>query len=176
MEIFCINCTRSPSLLYMACASAILSLTKVNWLHNNITCDSLAWISRFGRKSSLEIPSKHFFRWGCTRRGSLVSDKISSISSLDKKKNLPALLKNIRKFVTLTKIGQKTKKRPKMFTVEKRDVSSLDRHSVLSWYCQGDCCNFAVSLTNQALRLLLESGIINQDNRNNVSFRLCFFF
>lgn len=55
-------------------------------------CDCLAWISRLGRKSSLEIPSKHFFRWGCTRSGSLVSDRISSISSLDKKKKLGAAL------------------------------------------------------------------------------------
>lgn len=36
----------------------------------------------------LPIPSKHFFRWGCTRRGSLVSDKISNSSSLERKKNL----------------------------------------------------------------------------------------
>lgn len=60
--------------------------------NNNNMCDSLTWISRLGRKSNLEIPSKHFFRWGCTRRGSLVSDRISSISSLDKKKNLAAAL------------------------------------------------------------------------------------
>lgn len=53
-------------------------------------CESLTWISRLGRKSSLEMPSKHFLRWGCTRSGSLVSDRISSISSLDKKKNLAA--------------------------------------------------------------------------------------
>ena len=38
--------------------------------------------------SSRAIPSKHFFKCGCTRKGSLVSDRISSNSSLDKKKNL----------------------------------------------------------------------------------------
>lgn len=59
--------------------------------YRNKMC-SLAWISRLGRKSSLEIPSKHFFRWGCTSKGSLVSDSISSISSLDKKKNLAGAL------------------------------------------------------------------------------------
>lgn len=45
-------------------------------------------ISSLSVNSSLAIPSKHFFRWGCTRRGSLVSDKISSSSSFDRKKNL----------------------------------------------------------------------------------------
>lgn len=30
----------------------------------------------------LAMPSKHFLRCGCTRVGSLVSDRISSISSL----------------------------------------------------------------------------------------------
>ena len=33
-------------------------------------------------------PSKHFLRCGCTLVGSLVSLRISSISSLDRKKNL----------------------------------------------------------------------------------------
>ena len=37
---------------------------------------------------SLAIPSKHFFRCGCTRSGSFVSERISSSSSLDRKKNL----------------------------------------------------------------------------------------
>lgn len=45
-------------------------------------------ISRLSINSSLAIPSKHFFKCGCTRRGSLVSDKISSSSSFDRKKNL----------------------------------------------------------------------------------------
>lgn len=45
-------------------------------------------ISRSGVNSSLAMPSKHFLRWGWTRSGSLVSDKISNISSLDRKKNL----------------------------------------------------------------------------------------
>ena len=49
-------------------------------------------ISRFSLNCSFAIPSKHFFKCGCTRYGSFVSDKISSISSLDKKKNL---IKNI---------------------------------------------------------------------------------
>lgn len=39
-------------------------------------------------KSSLAMPSKHFLRWGCTHSGSLVCDRISSSSSLDRKKNL----------------------------------------------------------------------------------------
>ena len=38
--------------------------------------------------SSAHLPSKHFLRWGWTLRGSLVSDKISNSSSLDRKKNL----------------------------------------------------------------------------------------
>ena len=44
-----------------------------------------SWLSV---KFSLAIPSKHFFKWGCTLSGSFVSDNISSNSSLDKKKNL----------------------------------------------------------------------------------------
>ena len=48
---------------------------------------NMAWISSLLSNSSLAMPSKHFFRWGCTRSGSLVSDRISNISSLDKKKN-----------------------------------------------------------------------------------------
>ena len=43
-------------------------------------------ISSSSVNSSVEMPSKHFFRWGCTRLGSLVSERISSISSLDRKK------------------------------------------------------------------------------------------
>lgn len=46
-------------------------------------------ISRSSVNSSLAIPSKHFFKCGCTRSGSFVSDSISSSSSLDRKKNLP---------------------------------------------------------------------------------------
>lgn len=64
VEIHSMSSTRSPSLLNMA------------------------WMSRLGRKSSLAMPSKHFFKWGCTRMGSLVSERISSISSFDRKKNL----------------------------------------------------------------------------------------
>jgi hypothetical protein len=45
-------------------------------------------ISRLSVNSSLAIPSKHFFKCGCTRRGSFVSDNISSSSSFDRKKNL----------------------------------------------------------------------------------------
>ena len=45
-------------------------------------------ISCCSLNSRREIPSKHFFRCGCTRSGSFVSDKISSSSSLDRKKNL----------------------------------------------------------------------------------------
>lgn len=35
---------------------------------------------------SVEMPSKHFLRCGCTRVGSLVLLRISSISSFDRKK------------------------------------------------------------------------------------------
>lgn len=73
VEIFSMSSTRSPSLLYMA------------------------WMSRLGRKSSLAMPSKHFFKWGCTRMGSLVSERISSISSLDRKKNLQSVKRIINK-------------------------------------------------------------------------------
>lgn len=45
-------------------------------------------ISRLSVNSSLAIPSKHFFKCGCTRSGSFVSDKISRSSSFDRKKNL----------------------------------------------------------------------------------------
>ena len=48
----------------------------------------IATISCWSVNSSLDIPSKHFFKWGCTRNGSLVSDRISSSSSFDRKKNL----------------------------------------------------------------------------------------
>ncbi len=67
VEISWMSSTRSPSLLYMA------------------------WMSKLGRKSSLAMPSKHFFKWGCTRIGSLVSERISSISSFDRKKNLQSV-------------------------------------------------------------------------------------
>lgn len=97
VEMFWISWTRSPSLLYMAWERAEYTITEVHHTprcqdnnNNNNMCDWLAWISRFGRKSSLEMPSKHFFRCGCTSSGSLVSDRISSISSLDRKKNLAA--------------------------------------------------------------------------------------
>ena len=52
------------------------------------SADTMAIISLVRVKSNLAIPSKHFFRWGCTRRGSFVSERISRSSSLDKKKNL----------------------------------------------------------------------------------------
>lgn len=45
-------------------------------------------LPRMSVNSKFAIPSKHFFKCGCTLVGSLVSDKISSNSSLDKKKNL----------------------------------------------------------------------------------------
>ena len=45
-------------------------------------------ISKFSSKLRRAIPSKHFFKCGCTRFGSLVSERISNISSFDKKKNL----------------------------------------------------------------------------------------
>lgn len=95
VEICWISWTRSPSLLYMAYEKTVQSLIKSHeslwYIRVGNVCECLAWISRLGRKSNLEIPSKHFFRWGCTRSGSLVSDRISSISSLDKKKNLAAV-------------------------------------------------------------------------------------
>ena len=47
----------------------------------------MAVMSRFSWNSNALMPSKHFFKNGCTRRGSFVSDKISNNSSLDKKKN-----------------------------------------------------------------------------------------
>jgi hypothetical protein len=34
------------------------------------------------------MPSKHFFKYGCTHKGSFVSDRISSSSLFDRKKNL----------------------------------------------------------------------------------------
>ena len=43
-------------------------------------------ISRSSVNVSLAIPSKHFFKCGCTLVGSLVSESISSISSLERKK------------------------------------------------------------------------------------------
>ena len=52
----------------------------------------MARMSRDGEKRSLAMPSKHFFKWGSTLVGSLVSDSISNISSLDKKKNLKIIL------------------------------------------------------------------------------------
>lgn len=52
-------------------------------------------ISRLSVNSSLAIPSKHFFKCGCTRSGSFVSDKISRSSSFDRKKNLVQGKENI---------------------------------------------------------------------------------
>ncbi len=48
----------------------------------------MAVMTSCGVKVSEATPSKHFLRCGCTRVGSLVSDRISSISSLDRKKKL----------------------------------------------------------------------------------------
>ena len=48
----------------------------------------IAVMTRLSLNFKLSMPSKHFLRCGCTRVGSFVSDRISSISSLDKKKNL----------------------------------------------------------------------------------------
>lgn len=76
VEMRAISSTRSPSELYMAL------------------------ISRLDRNSNLAMPSKHFFRCGWTLSGSLVSDKISSISSLDKKKNLERKYVNKNVLVT----------------------------------------------------------------------------
>lgn len=54
----------------------------------SFSADSMATMTFSKLKVSWAIPSKHFLRWGWTRRGSLVSDKISRSSSLDRKKNL----------------------------------------------------------------------------------------
>lgn len=47
-------------------------------------CSCASWYDQ--THCSLSMPSKHFLRCGCTRVGSLVSLRISSISSLDRKK------------------------------------------------------------------------------------------
>ena len=54
----------------------------------SFSADSMAVITFSSVKVSWEMPSKHFFKWGCTRNGSLVSERISNNSSLDRKKNL----------------------------------------------------------------------------------------
>ena len=54
----------------------------------SFSADSIARITLSGLNVNWDMPSKHFLRCGCTRRGSLVSDNISNSSSLDKKKNL----------------------------------------------------------------------------------------
>ena len=64
VEMTSLNSTFSPSLLNIECMSSLSSNPR------------------------LPMPSKHFLRWGWTRSGSFVSDRISSISSLDRKKNL----------------------------------------------------------------------------------------
>lgn len=53
-------------------------------------------ISSSSVNSSWWIPSKHFFRCGCTRSGSFVSERISNSSSFDKKKNLKTFSREIR--------------------------------------------------------------------------------
>ena len=45
----------------------------------------MAVTSRSSSNLILLMPSKIFFRKGCTRRGSLVSERISSSSSLERK-------------------------------------------------------------------------------------------
>ena len=50
--------------------------------------ENMARMSSLESNSSLAIPSKHFLRCGCTRIGSFVSERISSISSFDRKKKL----------------------------------------------------------------------------------------
>ena len=63
-RIFCVRRTSSFSALKI----------------HSISCFSLKW--------RLLMPSKHFLRWGWTRSGSFVSERISNSSSFDKKKNL----------------------------------------------------------------------------------------
>mmetsp|Transcript_13745 Transcript_13745/g.31865 ORF Transcript_13745/g.31865 Transcript_13745/m.31865 type:complete len:305 (-) Transcript_13745:1763-2677(-) len=47
---------------------------------------TMPWTMVFSSKSREWIASKHFLRCGCTRSGSFVSERISSNSSLDRKK------------------------------------------------------------------------------------------
>jgi len=67
-------------------ALAVLSLMENGT--RSFSDDIIPMMSFSAVKSSFAMPSKHFFRCGWTRSGSFVSDRISSSSSLDRKKNL----------------------------------------------------------------------------------------
>ncbi|RNA24725.1 hypothetical protein BpHYR1_026639 [Brachionus plicatilis] len=66
----------------------LASAVFIDWLNFTFSFSllNIACMSSLESNSSLAMPSKHFFKCGCTRIGSLVSDKISNISSFDKKK------------------------------------------------------------------------------------------
>ena len=78
-NIKCINC------IFTLALAGMIFLQNGTISFSELIIPTTSWSSV---NSSLAIPSKHFFRWGCTRSGSLVSDRISSSSSFDKKKNL----------------------------------------------------------------------------------------
>lgn len=60
------------------------------------SADFIPTISCCSVKERRLMPSKHFFKWGWTLNGSLVSDKISSSSSFERKKNLEEKITIIR--------------------------------------------------------------------------------
>lgn len=79
---------------FLACRShfstdpcAVLGLNLSTSGTTSPSAEIMAVMSRLCWNSSRLIPSKHFFKWGCTRNGSFVSDRISSISSFERKKN-----------------------------------------------------------------------------------------
>jgi len=69
----------------------------IRWLNGTISFSDeiIPTMSLSSVNSSLAMPSKHFLRCGWTRIGSFVSDRISSSSSLDRKKNLPTHQANV---------------------------------------------------------------------------------
>ena len=53
----------------------------------SFSTETMPWMTLCSSKLSVLMPSKHFFRCGCTRSGSLVSERICSSSSLERKKS-----------------------------------------------------------------------------------------
>lgn len=83
-----LNQNITEAFLLFPLTRALAGMTRLlNWT-SSPSAEIMPSISCCGEKCRELMPSKHFLRWGCTRCGSFVSDRISSSSSLDKKKNL----------------------------------------------------------------------------------------
>ena len=85
----------NPRLFHITCSShfstrPFASAGTILWTKRtcSFSADSMPRMTVSELKVNWAMPSKHFLRCGWTRRGSFVSDRISSNSSFERKKNL----------------------------------------------------------------------------------------